>query len=112
MNAVGHIPSSIQKLWKGWSNGESVDVVEMNKERQSDEAYKVALGRAQSGSTHEAIQMLENLLEDNPDYAVAHNDLGVLCSAQHETEKALAHYTTAVWLDGRNANFKKNLAEW
>jgi ADP-heptose:LPS heptosyltransferase/glycosyltransferase involved in cell wall biosynthesis/Tfp pilus assembly protein PilF len=111
MNAVGHIPSSIQKLWKGWSNGESVDVVEMNKERQSDEAYKVALGRAQSGSTHEAIQMLENLLEDNPDYAVAHNDLGVLCSAQHETEKALAHYTTAVWLDGRNANFKKNLAE-
>jgi len=61
---------------------------------------------------HEAINALERLLETYPDFALAHNDLGVLYYRGGESEKALTHYEKAAQLQPENITFKKNLADF
>lgn len=65
-----------------------------------------------AGKHTEAIFALERLLESFPDYAPAHNDLGVLYGAQGKIEKAAAAYERAVSLDPTNLTFLKNLADF
>ncbi len=65
-----------------------------------------------NGDPHRAISALERLLEKFPDFALAHNDLGVLCYHTGNKEKAQHHYEHAVELMPDNINFQKNLADF
>jgi GT2 family glycosyltransferase/Flp pilus assembly protein TadD len=65
-----------------------------------------------NSNSADAIAALKNLVESFPDFAQAHNDLGVLLYQHGEKEPALKHYEQAVRLDGGNFTFKKNLADF
>jgi len=58
------------------------------------------------------IEALEKLSATDPDFAPAHNDLGVLYYQSGEKEKALTHYERAAHLEPGNAIFQKNLADY
>ncbi len=60
----------------------------------------------------ETIHKLTDLLQQWPDYATAHNDLGVLYYNSGEKSKAVAHYEQAVAHQPENVTFKKNLADF
>jgi glycosyltransferase involved in cell wall biosynthesis/MoaA/NifB/PqqE/SkfB family radical SAM enzyme len=64
------------------------------------------------GKKKEARGALEQLLLANPDFALAHNDLGVLIFQDGDTAGALKHYESAVALQPININFIKNLADF
>jgi len=64
------------------------------------------------GEQNKAMVGLEKLLESDPDYALAHNDLGVLYYNAGEKEKALNHYRKAAELQPENITFQKNLADF
>jgi tetratricopeptide (TPR) repeat protein len=59
-----------------------------------------------------AITELESLAVDHPDFALAHNDLGVLYYQQGDKDRCLQSYEVAVSLDPTNTNFQKNLADF
>ena len=59
-----------------------------------------------------AIEALHNLIESYPDFAVAHNDLGVLYYGQGQKDTARAHYEQAAQLQPDNTTFQKNLADF
>ncbi|MCK5205638.1 MAG: glycosyltransferase, partial [Desulfobacterales bacterium] len=65
-----------------------------------------------SSNTEDAIAALKNLVDSFPDFAQAHNDLGVLYYRAEDKESALAHYEQAVQLESGNITFKKNLADF
>ena len=60
----------------------------------------------------EAISKFENLVNSFPDFALAHNDLGVLHYNTGDKEKALNYYRKAVQLQPENITFQKNLADF
>jgi len=64
------------------------------------------------GKKKEAKKALEQLLLANPDFAIAHNDLGVLYYQEGDTTTAMKHYERAVALQPVNINFIKNLADF
>jgi Flp pilus assembly protein TadD len=55
---------------------------------------------------------LEKLLENYPDFALAHNDLGVLHYKSGMKSEARRYYETAVRLAPENLVFRKNLADY
>ncbi|OQY11009.1 MAG: hypothetical protein B6I30_07850 [Desulfobacteraceae bacterium 4572_187] len=63
-------------------------------------------------SPKETIGALEMFLAIWPDYALAHNDLGVMYFKEGEKEKALGHYERAAGLQPANITFQKNLADF
>ena len=65
-----------------------------------------------AGKRAEAVPALERLVESWPDYAPAHNDLGVLFYESGNGDKALACYEKAVTLAPENPMFRKNLADF
>ncbi len=65
-----------------------------------------------AGRSTEAIALLEKLLELDPNFAPAHNDIGVLRYQAGEHERALVHYEQAAQLDPANDLFIKNLADF
>jgi radical SAM superfamily enzyme YgiQ (UPF0313 family)/tetratricopeptide (TPR) repeat protein/glycosyltransferase involved in cell wall biosynthesis len=75
-------------------------------------AYEEVEAVIKSGDHDGAIDQLEKFLQVNPDYALAHNDLGYLCYEKGEKEKALAHYERAVELDPKNITSLKNLGDF
>jgi tetratricopeptide (TPR) repeat protein len=60
----------------------------------------------------EAIVELEKLVELHPDFAIGHNDLGVLYYNTGNKEKALRHYQQAAHLQPENMTLQKNLADF
>lgn len=74
--------------------------------------YQRAQAQVQTGNNAEAIRILEALLKENPDYTLAHNDLGVLYYRDGDMQKALQHYESAVTLEPTNHIYLKNLAEY
>ena len=48
----------------------------------------------------------------HPQFALAHNDLGVLKYNKGDKEKALSHYEQAARINPHNLNFQKNLADF
>ena len=60
----------------------------------------------------DAIQILLQLLSDQPANATAYNDLGVLYYNSGEKNKALQCYQKAAELESENAVFQKNLADF
>jgi len=60
----------------------------------------------------EAIGALKMFLALYPDYALAHNDLGVLYYKTGDKDKSLQHYQKAAELQPENITFQKNLADF
>jgi tetratricopeptide (TPR) repeat protein len=80
--------------------------------KAADALYEEIQQSMDSGSKREAIGGLRMLLAVYPDYALAHNDLGVLYYNEGEKEKALLHYEQAARLEPENVTFQKNLADF
>ena len=59
-----------------------------------------------------ALNALEKLLDVHPQFAIAHNDLGVLYYNQGLKDKAQMHYEKAVEFQAENITFQKNLADF
>jgi len=78
----------------------------------NEDRYQEAQRLAQNNDQKRAIEILQKILEDDPRYAVAHNDLGVLQYQIGKIDEAQAHYEKAVLIDPENIIFKKNLAEY
>jgi tetratricopeptide (TPR) repeat protein len=78
----------------------------------AEEQYAQIQTLINDGRPNEAVSALETLLEYNPDFALAHNDLGVLCYQQGDKDKALDAYETAARLEPSNSTFQKNLADY
>ena len=102
MSEVGGQESGI---WKEESQG--ADFMDT-----PDKMYQDAQELIKSGREKEGISALETLLKTYPDYAIAHNDLGVLCYNQGDKEEALQHYEKAAQLAPYNDTFQKNLADF
>ena len=76
-----------------------------------EEIYQQIQPLLSNGDPHKAIAALEKLLQSYADFALAHNDLGVLYYHTGDKEKARHHYERAVELIPDNINFQKNLAD-
>ena len=57
------------------------------------------------------IKKLEKMLKKYPDFALAHNDIGVLYFRHGDKKLALYHYRKTVNLQPENNTFRKNLAD-
>jgi len=77
-----------------------------------EKAYKYCQQLVQDGRIDEAIKLLEKVVEQYPDFAIGHNDLGVLYYRLEKKERSLRCYERAVSIDPLNANIKKNLADF
>lgn len=80
--------------------------------RPPRELYAEAQRLAAEGQGAAAIEALGRLLAIDPQHALAHNDLGVLCCQAGDPARALEHYEAAVRLEPENVTFKKNLADY
>lgn len=75
-------------------------------------AYQAIDQMFRAGRLDDAIAEAEKFLKTYPDYASAHNNLGVMYYDKGENEKALGHYEKAVELAPENTIFLKNLADF
>ncbi|MGD9053168.1 MAG: glycosyltransferase [Desulfobacterales bacterium] len=78
----------------------------------AQEIYQEMFPLLGNGDPHKAIKSLTELLERFPDFALAHNDLGVLYYRAGDKQRAQHHYERAVELTPDNINFQKNLADF
>lgn len=78
----------------------------------SEGRYQLAQRMVGQNDIKGAIEILQQIVKDDPGYAIAHNDLGVLRYQIGEIREAQTHYEKAVALDPENIVFKKNLAEY
>jgi glycosyltransferase involved in cell wall biosynthesis len=80
--------------------------------RDAEKMYQEAQLRINNGMEKDAIKLLLALLERHPDFAIAHNDLGVLYLKGNDELNALKHYEKATELEPENTTFTKNLADF
>lgn len=73
--------------------------------------YQHAIEQAGKNRTDDAIHILEELVADAPDHALAHNDLAVLYQQTGNLELALKYQQLATSLEPSNPVFQKNLAD-
>ena len=78
----------------------------------AEEQYADAQRLVQGGDTAAARNRLEQLVAAHPDFAAAHNDLGVMCYQAGDKDRALRHYEQAARLEPGNGTFRKNLADF
>lgn len=83
-----------------------------NKIEYCNDRYQQAQKLAELNDKKGAIKVLLQIVADDPQNALAHNDLGVLRYQIGEVKEAQNHYERAVALDADNIVFKKNLAEY
>jgi tetratricopeptide (TPR) repeat protein len=83
-----------------------------NGSRKPEDVYAESQQAIARGDTAAGRRMLEKLLELHPKFALAHNDLGVICHGAGEKQRALGYYEAAVKLDPDNPTFMKNLADF
>jgi tetratricopeptide (TPR) repeat protein len=81
-------------------------------DQPGNSSYEQSQQLVQAGEIDAAINVLEALIAEQPDFALAHNDLGVLYYQAGRKEKTLECYEEAVRLDPSQMNFQKNLAEF
>jgi GT2 family glycosyltransferase/tetratricopeptide (TPR) repeat protein len=93
---------------------EKLDEVLKTSIRQAspEELYAQAHERLGEGDKAGALALLDQLIEMDPQNALAHNDCGVLSFEQNDKEKAMYHYEQAVDLAPDNITFLKNLADF
>ena len=77
-----------------------------------EKLYETVQAFLENGKEKEAIGALNLLLSQYPDFALAHNDLGVLYFKDGDKEKALLHYQKAAEFQPKNITFLKNLADF
>jgi len=80
--------------------------------KSPESLYEEAQKLMNNDSKKEAIGTLAMFLAIYPDYAPAHNDLGVLYFDEEKKEKSLQHYQMAAELEPKNPIFQKNLADF
>ncbi len=78
----------------------------------SDLAYKKAQSLSNGNDIKGAVDLLKKIIEKDPDFALAYNDLAVLQLQTGEIENVQECYEKAVSLDPENIVFRKNLAEY
>lgn len=76
-----------------------------------EQLYEEALALVNSGKISDARKKLEEIISCHPDYAIAHNDLGVLFQQQSDITRSRFHHEEAVRLQPHNVLFQKNLAD-
>ncbi len=76
------------------------------------ERYKAAVAMIAEGKRGNAIIELQELLSENPGFAAAHNDLGVLLQEDGNKEQALVHHRKAIEIQPENSLFSKNMADF
>ncbi|GFE59664.1 tetratricopeptide repeat protein [Geobacter sp. AOG2] len=87
----------------------------MNGLSMKDQVAQAAYSQLQSylaGDVPLAVERVEFFLKSHPDFAQAHNDLGVLYYRAGDLLRSLANYEKANRLDAGNPTFVKNLAEF
>lgn len=77
----------------------------------AEQLHHSAAELIQQGKTREAHSILEQLLAYHPNYAAAHNDLGILWQQEGDMTAARRHHEQALQLQPENLTFKKNLAD-
>jgi tetratricopeptide (TPR) repeat protein len=82
------------------------------KQATPEELYSQAHERLADGDKAGALALLDQVIELDPQNALAHNDRGVLSFEQNDKEKTRYHYEQAVTLAPENATFLKNLADF
>ena len=78
----------------------------------AEDAYRRFQEKLNALTPVHAIVELEKLVEFYPDFAVGHNDLGVLYYKTGNKEKALRYYRQAAHLQPENMTLQKNLADF
>jgi tetratricopeptide (TPR) repeat protein len=73
--------------------------------------YKEIISQFSIDKPETTKKKLEKMLQDQPDYALAQNDLGVLYIREGHQKLALDRLSRAVNLEPENTNFRKNLAD-
>ncbi len=76
------------------------------------ERYQNAVAMVAAGQKKFAVLELEGLLADYPDFAPAHNDIGVLLQEEGNNDQALLHHRKAAELQPENPIFAKNMADF
>jgi len=77
-----------------------------------EDAYRRLQEKMNVLTPAEAISEIEKIVELYPDFAVGHNDLGVLYYKTGNKEKTLHHYRQAAHLQPENTTLQKNLADF
>ena len=77
-----------------------------------EELYQESQEAGATGNVESAVSILEQLVGRYPDYALAHNDLGVYHQKTGNNDQAGNHYKNAVRLEPYNSTFNKNLADF
>jgi tetratricopeptide (TPR) repeat protein len=80
--------------------------------KAAEELYNDILPLMENNWRDAAISALGKLLEQYPDFAVAHNDLGIICADTEDQGKALFHLRKAVDLEPENVSFQMSLADY
>lgn len=83
-----------------------------NQAQNAEQIHRQAQELADGEDLDGAVHLLKSMLDSNPDDALAHNDLGVLCYKKGDKQKALHHYEQAMHLQPENITFIKNLADF
>jgi len=76
-----------------------------------EKLHAQAIQAATEGQGQVAIELLEELVRQYPQYAVAYNDLGVLYQQAGNLQLARQHHEQAIAVAPADARFLKNLAE-
>jgi GT2 family glycosyltransferase/Flp pilus assembly protein TadD len=80
--------------------------------KTAQEMYQEVQALMAGNDPQAVINALKDLLATYPDFALAHNDLGVLYYNAGDKQSAFSHYERAAQLDPGNITFKKNLADF
>jgi Flp pilus assembly protein TadD len=83
-----------------------------NGSRKAEDMYAEVKRLLDVGDQAGARRQLEKLLGVCPHFALAHNDLAVLCYQSGDKDQALRHYEEAVRLQPENSTFQKNLGDF
>ena len=77
-----------------------------------EQLYRKARQEIEAGRKDNALVILEEIAGKFPEFAPAHNDLGVLAYEQGQKDVARKHYQKAVELAPQSPTFHKNLADF
>ena len=103
---------------KNWSSNKSTRYISKNPKHTKpqllvpESLYRDIISETSIDRPKTTINKLEKLLKEFPDFAVVHNELGVLHYKYGSDSKVLAHYLKAVELEPENVTFRKNLADF
>jgi tetratricopeptide (TPR) repeat protein len=85
---------------------------ERNAESRVMQLYRSSQELVEAGDVAGAISQLEEVIDADPEYALAYNDLGVLSYQTGRKEKAVEYYRMATQLMPDNHIFLKNMADF